>query len=68
VPPDLEGVVMRCLEKDPDDRYQHVLDVRDALLNCENAGHWTRRLAQQWWQANGAKETKPSELTLAAQA
>jgi len=29
-----------------------VLQLRDALLNCEDAGHWTRRLAERWWQSN----------------
>ncbi len=68
VPADLEAVVMRCLEKDPDNRYQHVLDVRDALLNCESAGHWTRRLAEEWWQANGAKEIVLSDTAVVAEA
>jgi len=49
---DLESVVMKCLEKNPDDRFQDVLQLRDALLNCEDAGHWTRRLAERWWQSN----------------
>lgn len=53
IPADLEAVIMKCLEKEPSERYQNVLELRDALLNCESSGHWTRRVAQQWWQANG---------------
>lgn len=58
IPGDLEAVVMKCLEKNPADRYQSVLDVRDDLIDCEAAGHWTRRLAQQWWEANGTVDER----------
>jgi serine/threonine-protein kinase len=37
VPPCLEYVVMRCLEKDPDDRFASVREVRKALLACRVA-------------------------------
>jgi serine/threonine-protein kinase len=64
VPSDLEAVVMKCLEKDPADRYQNVLELRDALLNCESAGHWTRRVAQSWWQANSRLPENSTDPTM----
>jgi serine/threonine-protein kinase len=60
IPADLEAVIMKCLEKEPSERYQNVLELRDALLNCESSGHWTRRVAQQWWKANGGKSIDKS--------
>lgn len=53
LPADLEAVVMRCLEKRPEDRYQDVLSLRAALLACTSAGTWTREDAARWWQTRG---------------
>jgi eukaryotic-like serine/threonine-protein kinase len=38
VPPALEGVVMRCLEQEPDARYQSVHDLRHALEEAMGLG------------------------------
>lgn len=50
VPADLERVVMRCLAKDPADRFQNVASLAEALRQCVAAGLWTRQRAAQWWQ------------------
>ena len=46
VPTDLEKVVLRCLRKDPERRFQHMADVKVALLDVkeesESAGSVTR--------------------------
>ena len=55
VPADLEAAIMRCLEKEPADRFQNVLEMRDALLACDDAGNWSRQQAAGWWQANEAE-------------
>ena len=52
IQPDLEAVVMKCLETEPQDRFQNVLEMRDALLACEAAGNWSREDAQTWWESN----------------
>ncbi|MCA9269810.1 MAG: hypothetical protein KDA41_15120, partial [Planctomycetales bacterium] len=51
VPQDLEAVILRSLQKRPGDRYQTVLELREALLQCESAGAWTREMASTWWQS-----------------
>ncbi|HEV3005677.1 MAG TPA: serine/threonine-protein kinase, partial [Pirellulales bacterium] len=48
-PPDLERVVLRCLAKRADDRFQEVLGLEQALADCEGAGEWTRERAARWW-------------------
>ncbi|WP_197442478.1 serine/threonine protein kinase [Lignipirellula cremea] len=48
-PQDLEAVVMRCLQKSPEDRYQSTEELITALEQCEAARQWTRRDADQWW-------------------
>jgi len=50
IPADLERVVMRCLAKDPADRFQNVTSLGEALRQCVAADLWTRQRATEWWQ------------------
>ena len=50
IPSDLEYVVMRCLSKDPRDRYQTTAALARALADCKSASLWTRQRAHDWWQ------------------
>jgi serine/threonine-protein kinase len=45
VPADLERVVMRCLAKDPQDRWQSAREVDVALSKCAGAAQAQRRIA-----------------------
>lgn len=49
---DLERALLRCLEKDPKDRFQAVMDLRDALLKCESMAQWGLDEASHWWSEN----------------
>jgi len=49
LPADLERVVMRCLEKNPADRYQTAAELDAALASCRAASLWNHTLAAQWW-------------------
>ena len=49
IPEDLEQVVVRCLAKRPQDRYQDVNDLAQALADCSAAGDWSREHAARWW-------------------
>jgi len=58
IAPDIEQVVMRCLEKDPDHRYQDAESLRQALLDCRGAGTWTREMATCWWENYGCPKKR----------
>lgn len=59
VPKDLEQVILRCLEKAPDDRYQGAADLDEALSKCECAGRWTAEDARAWWEDIEEREPTP---------
>jgi serine/threonine protein kinase len=50
LPGDLEGIVVRCLEKDPTDRFQDVQTLRQSLNGCSSANKWTEERAAMWWR------------------
>jgi eukaryotic-like serine/threonine-protein kinase len=58
VPEDLSEIVMRCLSKDPQNRFQDTESLREALANCRDAGNWTRGQARLWWENYGCPSKK----------
>jgi len=52
VPADLERIVLRCLAKRPDDRYQDMDDLERALAQCSAADRWSQPRAARWWADN----------------
>lgn len=55
VPTDLESVIMKCLAKEPEDRFPDVESLDTALAACEEAGHWSKQDGDQWWLKNEPK-------------
>ena len=64
VPNDLEQVVLRCLAKEPAERFQTAAELGQALSNCADAGSWNRESAHDWWKANAV--CRQAEELLAA--
>lgn len=56
VPADLEAVVMKCLEKNPDDRYQNAASLQKALSQCESFGRWSWAQSARWWKRHRCPE------------
>ena len=65
IPADLERVVLRCLAKDPANRYESAAALRQALSECVAAGGWTHQDAAEWWQANGVDDTQARAMAAA---
>jgi serine/threonine-protein kinase len=53
LPPELEGLVLRCLAKDPAERPASAAELRDRLAALEVTRSWTERDAAEWWQRRG---------------
>jgi CHASE2 domain-containing sensor protein len=71
VPPDLERVILACLEKDPEKRPATAAALADRLRACECSSAWSTERAEAWWAkhlprsesggaaATGAEATRP---------
>jgi serine/threonine-protein kinase len=65
VPADLKRVILRCLEKAPEHRYQNVQALDRDLSSVECAGRWTPENADDWWRQNGTSaSTAPRQEAL----
>jgi serine/threonine-protein kinase len=55
IPADLESIVLKCLAKNPDDRYPDTATLAEALETCADAPNWSPRHAAEWWQNRPAQ-------------
>jgi serine/threonine-protein kinase len=61
VPDNLQRVILRCLEKEPDRRYQDAVSLEKALAACESANPWTAEKAEEWWRQHADGMAPPPE-------
>jgi serine/threonine-protein kinase len=50
IPADLERVVLRCLAKNPHDRFQDTPSLALELERCADSVNWSPKHAARWWQ------------------
>jgi len=55
LPPDLESVLLSCLEKDPARRPPTADAVSTHLAMCVGVDEWGEGKAREWWQSHGSR-------------
>ncbi len=68
IPAELEEIILRCLEKDPEHRFQDVLALQRAMRELVLDDTWSSDRAAEWWSCNGCPQRKKlaAELVEAA--
>ena len=66
IPPELEAIIMKCLEKDPEQRFASASEMADALRAVPASQDWTRDDARGWWREYAKK--RKAEIVLSQQA
>ncbi len=56
VPACIDAAVLRCLAKDPADRFQTAMELRDALAGCDVGGSWSPQRADRWWDTHHPRQ------------
>lgn len=52
IAPDLERLILRCLEKDPSKRPCSAGELQQELAKCQDWGRWGPEDAARWWNSN----------------
>jgi serine/threonine-protein kinase len=58
VPADLEQVILRCMAKNPSNRFPSVRALGESLAACASAADWGPNRAAAWWTAEGNTEVE----------
>jgi serine/threonine-protein kinase len=59
IPPELDRIVLACLEKDPDKRPQDAIALRRLLQDCQVCDAWSSARARDWWRVHLPDLTGP---------
>ena len=60
VPEELQAIVLRCLAKDPAERFASAENLESALADCPMVGSWTEAEAACWWRSHQARVSEES--------
>ncbi len=61
LPAELDRIVLKCLEKRPEDRFQTATELAEALREVHSDAEWTPEKARAWWELHRPSTAGPSE-------
>ena len=50
IPKEFDTILMKCLEKNPANRFSSALELDAQLADVPPVGRWTQEKARAWWQ------------------
>ncbi len=50
ISPRMKEIILKCLQKNPDERFQTVDEFKMALTSCESGNPWNEEKAKLWWE------------------
>jgi len=59
IPPELDAIVLACLEKDPDKRPQNAAELLEIACECHTCEGWSQTAAKAWWERHLPELTGP---------
>jgi serine/threonine-protein kinase len=62
IPPELDAIVLACLEKDPNKRPQNAEELLRIARDCQTCEGWTQAAAKAWWERHLPELTGPLTL------
>jgi serine/threonine-protein kinase len=63
IPKQLDEMVLKCLEKDPDERPQDAMELLQLAHSTCSCGSWTGESSQRWWEQHLPDLTGPLTVT-----
>jgi serine/threonine-protein kinase len=64
VPDDLEAILLKCLSKNPSERYASAAMVAEELAACQHANGWSEDQARNWWAENAPEIDLPTRALM----
>jgi serine/threonine-protein kinase len=62
IPPELDAIVLACLEKDPNKRPQNAEEMLQMAQDCQTCEGWSQAAAKSWWERHLPELTGPLTL------
>jgi serine/threonine-protein kinase len=62
IPPELDAMVLACLQKDPNKRPQNAQELLKIARDCRTCEGWTHSAAKSWWERHLPELTGPLTL------
>ena len=62
IPPTLDELILKCLEKKPQDRIQNIQELDRRLAEIAFKTPWTRERSEQWWALHFSSDQSTTQL------